>query len=69
MPDADDVLAEYEGSSAVVCMMVGIDQVGDTVADSVGEGDLVHCTLQIVPKSGRCVEQHDAIGVLRKADW
>jgi hypothetical protein len=46
----------------VVGVVVGVDEVGDGVADAVGGGDLVDGPLQVVADGRGRVEQHDAVG-------
>ena len=61
VPDAGDVLVEQRGRAGVVGVVVGVDEVGDLVADAVGGGDLVHGALQVVADGRRRVEQDDAV--------
>ena len=61
--DADDVLVVEEGRrSAVVGVVVRVDEVGHLVADAVGRGDLVDGPPDVVADGRRGVEQHDAVG-------
>src|SRR5579862_7867652 len=60
--DADDVPAEQRGRSLVVCVVVGVDHVGDLVGQAAGGGDLVHGTADIVADVRGRVEDHDAVG-------
>jgi hypothetical protein len=62
MADADDVGVEQRGCAGVVGVVVGVDQVGDGVADAVGGGDLVDGPLQVVADGRGRVEQDDAVG-------
>jgi hypothetical protein len=61
VPDPDHV-PEEGGPSAVVGVVVGVDQVRHAVADAVGGGDLVDRALQVAPDGRRSVEQHHAVG-------
>ena len=60
VPDADDAL-EQGGRGAVVGVVVGVNQVGDGVAQALGGGNLVDCPLQVVADGRGRVEQHHAV--------
>ena len=61
VPDARDVPVEERRGARVVGVVVGVDEVGDLVADAVGGCDLVDRALDVVPDRGRRVEQDDAV--------
>ena len=46
----------------MVGVVVGVDEVGDGVGDTVGGGDLVDGPLQVMADGRGGVEQHDAVG-------
>lgn len=56
-----DVLVKERGRAGVVGVVVGVDEVGDTVADAVGGRDLVDRPLDVAPDRRRRVEQDDPV--------
>ena len=69
VPDAGDVLVEQRGRAGVVGVVVRVDEVSDLVADAVGGRDFVDRPLDVVADRRRRVEHHDAVRVVRNADW
>ena len=61
VPDARDVPVEQRRRADVVGVVMGVDEVGDPIADAVGGGDLVHRALDVVTDGGRRVEQDNAV--------
>ena len=67
VPDPDDVL-EQRGGTAVVGVVMGVDQVCHGVADALRGGDLVDGPPQVAADARRRVEQHHAVPVTRNAE-
>ena len=53
----------------MVGVVVRVDEVLNLVADAVCGGDLVDGSLDVVAYGRRRVQQHDAVDVVRNADW
>ncbi len=61
VPDVDYVAVEQRGGTAMVVVVVGVDQVGHPVGHAVGGGHLVDGAAQVAADGRGRVEQHDAI--------
>ena len=60
VPDPHHVLKQ-RGSTGVVVVVMGVDQVRHRVGHAIGGGDLVHGPPQVLADRGGSVEQHDAV--------
>ncbi len=61
VPDADHLPVEQRGRTAMVGVVVRVDQVRHPSGHPVGGGDLVHGAPQVAPDGRGRVEQHDAV--------
>jgi translation elongation factor EF-Ts len=59
--DPNEVVTEEVGSAGVIGMVMGVNQMGDFVADAFAFGDFVHRTAEIVADRRRGIEEDDAL--------
>ena len=69
VPDADHVRVEQRGRTAVVGVVVRVDQVRNAVGHPVGGGNLVHGAPQVSPMVGGASNSTTPSSVVKNADW
>jgi hypothetical protein len=57
----DDFVTEKVGSTCVIRMVMGVNEVSDGVGDTFGLGDFVHRPAEIVAERRRGVEEDDSL--------
>ena len=66
MANPDEVVAEKVGSTGVIGMVMGVNEMRDGVADAFSLGDFVHRTAEIVADGRRSVEEHNPFSCRQK---